>query len=543
LYFPDREGPTPIVFTLTPYIGQTYHDQAMYFASHGYAFVTVDVRGRGNSEGDFHPINEAADGYDVVEWLASQVYCNGKIAMWGGSYSGYVQWVTATEFPRHLSTIVPVASPYRGVDSPVRNNIFVPYTMRWLTLVSGRTSQEKIFLEERSFWSAQFLQWFKSGSQFKELDSFIGNPSRLFQEWITHPHRDDYWDSYNPTTEEYSKLSIPILTITGIYDADQLGALMHYRQHTDCGSAEGRSQHYLVIGPWDHAGTRTPKAEFGGLKVGASSLVDLRRLHLDWYEWVMMGGPKPQFLKDIVSYYVLGADKWRHAETLDAITARSQPLYLHATGNPTDVFKSGSLLTTGPRHSEAGHYVYDPRDVGLAELESDVDPDSLVDQRMVHAATGKLLIYHSDPFESDIEISGFFRFVAWISIDQPDTDLRVTVHEIGLDGTSILLANDSMRARYRVSSRESKLIHTTQPLQYDFQRFTFVSRQVRKGSRLRLIVGPINSIYSQKNYNSGGVVSEESMTDARVVTVKLFHDEKYSSTLFVPIAQAEDLNE
>src|SRR5271155_4797908 len=86
LYIPKTHAtPSPAIFTLTPYIGQTYHDVGMYFAEHGYPFLTVDVRGRGNSEGSFRPlIQEAQDGYDVVEWLAKQPYCNGKISMWGG---------------------------------------------------------------------------------------------------------------------------------------------------------------------------------------------------------------------------------------------------------------------------------------------------------------------------------------------------------------------------------------------------------------------------------------------------------------------------
>src|SRR4030095_9813194 len=66
----------PCVFTLTPYIGQSYHDRGMYFATHGYTFLTVDVLGRGNSEGSFRPmIQEAKDAHDAVEWLAKQPYC------------------------------------------------------------------------------------------------------------------------------------------------------------------------------------------------------------------------------------------------------------------------------------------------------------------------------------------------------------------------------------------------------------------------------------------------------------------------------------
>src|SRR5687767_3873177 len=64
---PNHRTPTPVIFTLTPYIAQTYHEQAMYFALHGYPFLAVDVRGRGNSEGEFRPnVQEAQDGSDVV---------------------------------------------------------------------------------------------------------------------------------------------------------------------------------------------------------------------------------------------------------------------------------------------------------------------------------------------------------------------------------------------------------------------------------------------------------------------------------------------
>jgi predicted acyl esterase len=88
---PEGSAPkTPVIFTLTPYISDTYHARGAYFASHGYTFVLVDVRGRGNSGGEFEPFaNESRDGHDVVEWLAKQSFCDGKVAMWGGSYAGF----------------------------------------------------------------------------------------------------------------------------------------------------------------------------------------------------------------------------------------------------------------------------------------------------------------------------------------------------------------------------------------------------------------------------------------------------------------------
>ncbi len=537
LYLPRGVSAAPAIVLMTPYVSQTYHDRGLYFAAHGYPFLIVDVRGRGNSEGEFRPlINEANDGYDVVEWLAQQPCCDGQVAMWGGSYSGYAQWAAATQFPPHLATIAPVAAPYAGVDFPVRANLFSGYLMQWLTLVWGRTSQDKLFWNNQAFWNERLRAWFESGAAFRELDAQLGGASPIFHEWLAHPRLDDYWESYNPSAQSYAELRIPVLTITGMYDGDQLGALMHHRQHVASVKQRQDIEHYLVIGPWDHAGTRTPSAQFGGLEFGPDSLIDLGALHREWYAWIMRRGPKPQFLQKKVAYYVAGAERWRYADDLDAITTRAVPLFLHSTDNPTDVFRSGTLSPDAQATSGSDHYVYDPGDVTLAQLESTIDPYDLTEQRMVHAAAGKQLVYHSAVFEQSCEINGFFRLVAWLSIDQRDTDFSASVYEIGVDGASVLLTTDALRARYRESLREERLIAGPQPLRYEFDRFTFVAREVKAGRRLRLVIRPINSIHWQKNYNSGGVVADETMADARVVRVELFRGLAYPSALYVPYA-------
>ena len=128
LYLPKTKdgtsSKTPVIFTLTPYISDTYHARAAYFASHGYGFALVDVRGRGNSGGEFEPFaQEPRDGHDVVEWLAQQPFCDGKVAMWGGSYAGFDQWATTKELPPHLTTIVPVAAAHPPLDYPSLDNV------------------------------------------------------------------------------------------------------------------------------------------------------------------------------------------------------------------------------------------------------------------------------------------------------------------------------------------------------------------------------------------------------------------------------------
>lgn len=544
IYAPSGQvAPAPCILTLTPYISDSYHERGMFFASHGYPFAIVDVRGRGNSEGKFHPnIQEAHDGYDVVEWLARQAYCNGKIAMWGGSYAGYDQWATAKELPSHLATIVPVAAVYPGIDFPMHNNIFYPYVLQWLTLTSGRAAQSNL-ADDDSFWSSFYRYWYQSGRSFHDLDTMLGNPSDTFQEWLQHPESSDYWDAYNPTVEQYAQIKIPILTITGIYDGAQLGALENYSRHMRSASPVARSRHFLIIGPWDHDGTRTPVERSGGVSFGSASLLDLPKLHLDWYSWTMGNGPKPAFLKKPVAYYVIGANRWRYAETLAGITARVKPYYLDSTGQANDVFSSGSLRDT-PGEGKPDSYRNDSRELTRPDLDDGARAtgETFTDQSIVLAAQGKELVYHTAPFSADAEISGFFKLSAWISLDGPDTDFYASIYLMESDGGSIRLTTDAIRARYREGKRNPKLIRTRAPLRYNFDHFTFVSHAIRRGERLRLVIASTGVLsqatFVEKNYQGGGVVAEESVKDARSVTIGLFHDRTHPSALYVPFGEA-----
>ena len=293
----EQHAPAPCIFTLTPYIAQSYHDRGVYFAAHGLPFLTIDVRGRGSSQGEFHPfIQEARDGYDIVEWLAQQPYCNGKVSMWGGSYAGYDQWATAKEFPPHLATIVPVASPYAGVDFPMQYNIFFRTTCSGLpspaaaphrtgSLATRSSGNRPIAAgssragPSRTSTSCSAILTDLPGMARPSASRHIGTPTiRLPSNTPGSPSR------FSPSPAAMTTISREPSPI--------------YREYMKSASPEARARHYLVIGPWDHAGTRTPKAEFGGLTFGEASLVDLPKLHVDWYGWTMQGGAKPAFLAE-----------------------------------------------------------------------------------------------------------------------------------------------------------------------------------------------------------------------------------------------------
>jgi putative CocE/NonD family hydrolase len=542
---PDGSAPkTPVVFTLTPYISDSYHPRAAYFACHGYVFALVDVRGRGNSGGEFEPFaQEPHDGHDVVEWLAQQPFCDGKVAMWGGSYAGFDQWATAKEFPPHLATIVPAAAAHPPLDYPSLDNVGEMYDMQWFTFTSGKAGQLNLFGDSK-LWRTKFLDAYKNHIAFKTLDSFIGNPSANFQRILKHPTADSYYDAMVPTKEQFQKISLPILTITGQYDGDELGAMTFYRDHMANASPEARAKHFLIIGPWDHAGTRTPTDEVGGIKFGSGAMVDLNDLHRQWYDWTMKNGAKPQFLKNQVAYYLLAAGNsgangdWNYTDSYASLIANPKTFYLNSkNGDANSVFRSGSL-TPAKSANGADQFTYNPLDTRRGETVEGVEPNdkrAVIDQRLPLSIGDDGLVYHTMQLPDETPLVGCPSVTLWVSIDTPDIDFEADLYEIQPDGTSIALWSDLRRLRYRESLREAKLVNPGEVVKCMFDPGLFVARKLMKGSRLRLVVTAVNSIFWQKNYCSGGVVADETAKDARIARVKVYHDAEHASAVELPL--------
>jgi putative CocE/NonD family hydrolase len=539
LYRPNTDQPVPAIFTLTPYIADMAHVRGVFFADNGYAFAAVDSRGRGNSAGHYEPFaNEADDGYDIVEWLARQPWCDEKVGMWGGSYGGFVQWVTLRSAPPHLKTIVPVAAAHAGVDFPFFKNIFSSFEMQWLNYISGMAHNMAI-MNDPTFWINKFQEMYQQHRPYKDLDEIVGNTSTCFQTWVNHPILDEYWEKMALFYEQYDQINLPVLTITGHYDDDQPGAMEYYRRHM-ASSSPSRAEHYLVIGPWDHAGTRDPKTEVGGLHFSQESILDMNELHKEWFDWTMKGGEKPVFLKQRVAYYVMGEEKWKYASSLEAIQTKMNRLYLSSGGGANDVFHSGSLEEGTAIGATFDQFVYDPLDTRPGDLEWKPIEDTFTDQTPHLNLFGNGLVYHSASFTQEAEITGWVKLQAWIELDVPDTDLSARLSEVLPDGKLIHLTQDLLRARYRESLVKEKLVVPGEINLYIFDGFTFFSRRISKGSRLRLVICCPNTIYLEKNYNSGGVVAEESGKDARTAHVKLYHAAEYPSFLELPVVAQAD---
>lgn len=523
------DKPLPVVLYLSPYPGDPEHPSGTYYARRGYIYAHVDVRGRGDSQGKFNPMaQEANDGYDVVEWLAKQPWCNGEVAMWGGSYNGYDQWATASTHPPHLKTIVPVASVRPAVDFPMSNGIMESYAMQWLTFTSGKPLFTDIFANFE-YWNDVNLRMFNGKVPFAKLDDLAGNTTTVFQTWIEHPDFDSYWRQMALTREQVANINMPVLAITGQADGDQPGTLSYYADHRTSHNPKTLDMYYLVIGPWDHSGTRKPERKLGNIEFGPASLLDVLRLQKEWYDWTMKEGSKPGFLKEHVAYYVEGpgAECWKYAESLETLPTGSDLFYLSSdagSGNAKDIFHSG-VLTTAARDSAPDTFISDPNDLSAAK------PSAATEGADLH---GNGVVYTTAPFDKTTEVDGFTDLRLWLKVDAPDTDLQYALYLVAPNGTARELTSDVLRARYRNGKEQPEPLRLNQPEEFVFPHSQWFSHRAPAGSRLRLVIGALNVPDYEKNWNSIKPVAEQSGADARVAHIQVLHDVEHRSTLRVP---------
>jgi hypothetical protein len=323
-----------------------------------------------------------------------------------------------------------------------------------------------------------------------------------------------------------------------------MGALTYYRDHLANASPEVRAKHFLIIGPWDHAGTRTPADEVGGVKFGPAAILDLNDIHRQWYDWTMKNGPKPPFLRSQVAYYLpapgnSGANgDWKYADDFAALTANPKTFYFASKdGDANGAFRSGGLVES-PQANGVDKFAYDPLDTHRGELVEGIDPKEKsagIDQTFALSIGNDGLIYNTEPLPNETPLIGSPAVTLWVSIDTPDVDLECDLYEIQPDGTSIVLWSDARRLRYRESLREAKLAKPGEIVRCDFNPGLFVARRLMKGSRLRLVVTGVNSIFLQKNYCSGGIVAEETAKDAHTCHVQIYHETEHASAIQLPL--------
>jgi len=537
----DQREPLPVILRFTPYGADRYFPKAAFFATRGYVVAIVEVRGRGDSEGVYRPyVNDAKDGYDVVQWLADRDYCDGRVAMRGASYTGFLQWAIAALNPPALKTIVPGAAPYFTVDNPAYRGVEIPYRLRWYALVAGRQRNTN-FNSAREFWNGLYAELARGELEYARLDEAAGLPTSYWEKSLQTPESRERYRRMNPTATALAQIDIPVLTMTGAYDGAQLGTFTHYQRLLET-NPDAAEHTWLLVGPWDHAGVSSTQREIGGIDFGEAAAVDHLELELDWFDWVLKDGEKPALLQGRVTYFMAGPDEWRSVASLDALPCcRKLVLGDRNSGSGGDYLDGRLIADGGDAEPTIHRFRYDP---GLPTVSwgpyfgaAARGDDHLLDDELPLEIGDRGLVYETDPARGPYDVVGNPVLEARIALDVPDTDLIAVLYDVAPDGSTITLAYDFLRARYRDGAIAPDFPEIDRFHDYRFE-MTWVARRIPAGHRLRLFVtAPGISHFFQRHTNTDEPVAFADPTDHAVANIRLKADGQ--SQLLLPVGDGE----
>ncbi|GAA3521945.1 hypothetical protein GCM10022393_40540 [Aquimarina addita] len=514
--------PTMLIFSIYPYESGVIDKIALKEAAYyGYNGVFASTRGKHFSPDDIEPFeHDATDAYEVIDWISKQPWSDGQVGMMGSSYRGFSQWAAAKKLHPALKTIVPQVAVGTGLDYPMENNVFMSYMIRWINFV---TTNKFIDLEnflDTQQWSKVYRAWYASGKSFRALDSLHGKPNKIFQRWLDHPSYDDYWQNMVASKEDFAHIDIPVLTTTGYYDSDQVGALHYHREHI---KRNKNANHYLLIGPYNHSGAagRTAK-KVRGLTVDSIAKLDMDVLAYQWFDYIFKGAEKPKILKDKVNYQVTGANIWKHKPTLRDMNDDTLVLYL-------DNVREGKDYKLTLQKPDSKEYI-------RQELDFMYRGDSIQKRNSIYAKEIQMhnqVSFVSEAFTKPFDINGAFLADLYAEINKKDVDIILEIFEMKADGSYLQLSNYLGRASYAKNPGKRQLLVPGKREFIPFSNSYFTSNRIEKGSKLVLLLGLHKSPSWQINYGTGKDVSDETIADGKIpLQVKWFSD----SAIKIPIS-------
>lgn len=496
-------------------------------ADSGYIFMTVYPRGKARSQGVFYPFeNDAKDNYDIIDWISKQPWCNGKIGMYGGSYLGFTQWATVKKVHPALKTIVPQVAVGPGIDYPNPGGIFLTYALRWIKFVKSGAWSDRAGFMNVAKWDKLYRQYFQSGIPFNRLDSLEGSGTdTIFQRWLQHPANDTFWQNMTPTPAEYAAINIPILTTTGYFDDDQRGAMHYYNMHHRYGNPTAVQQHYLYIGPFDHAGGQGGKImdTIGPYIIPQNAKAIQNQMVLQWFNHVLKGGPLPVMLKDRVNIYVMGENKWRHFPSVQAMNGDTLVFHL-----------SGDRLQAAPAGKNAAvTLTFDPRSIKEDTLPVFSDNSSLIEDKLF--LKKEMLIFKTEALAESILLNGSMTVQLFISATQPDADILLSWWEEDRNGKRWPLSRTQQRLSHAIDLAARKPWEKGRIYAIQLNDAPWMSKRLEAGSRLLFCISSAANVYFEKNYQRAEPVAGQSNSHAVPIRLKIHTSGKYPSSIFVPV--------
>jgi putative CocE/NonD family hydrolase len=528
---PDAEGPFPVVLIRTPYdkVAMRTRSQIQDLVRRGYLVAIQDCRGRFNSDGEFDPYRqEFDDGFDTVEWLEKQHWCDGNVGMIGGSYVGQTQWFAAAGAPKALKAIVPTVSPPGNpfINEPFYGGSMILAIAEWMVGMGRRCFQLPEGLDD---FLAKHRDYFES-LPLSTLGHNAGTDISWWQEgWLKHPKLDEYWQarSYQPF---WSAMKVPALNVTGWWDMNFIGAPHNFSgmsQHA--ATREAREGQRLVIGPWPHwvNGARA----LSGVDFGADAVVNLNGYTLRFLDRWLRGKTDNALEDDARAHvFVVGANQWWEADQWPLPGTCPSPMYLHSGGQANSHRGDGVLTFDKPGIEPHDSYESDPNDPVTMPWSLHDGP---VDDRPA-SARQDVLCYTSEVLTQPIDVVGEVKGVLYASSSARDCDWHVRLVDVHPDGTARFMCHGVLRARFRKGFDRPALLTPNEVTRFDID-MTATGVRFLPNHRIRIEIASSWFPRFDRNPQTG---SENWMTDNKPPVLArqvIKHDSTYPSHIVLPI--------
>ena len=576
LYFPTKKGKRisgklPAILVRTPYSktrGYPENTSAIYFTSHGYVTVYQDTRGRYNSEGIWHMLDDdGVDGYDTGKWMVKQPWSNGKYGMYGTSYVGGTQHAMALENSPGLTTIIPVdAMSNLGYYSMRYDGAYELRFWNWIHWAGqggGRQSRDPAIKQ----MLADFIEVENRRKYLKLFPVRKGTTPLKFmpeyEDWLVNAMKEggnsDFWKQNNVRDYTKNYKDIPVYLVGGWYDSWGVNTTENYMALNK--SIKGPV--YMIMGPWIHG--QQGNYSHGQVSFGNDAAIpDPLAWRMEWYDHWIKGektavGKKDPY-KTNVRIFVMGSGdghmtedsllyhggSWRNENEWPLMRTSYTPYYFHADG-------SASIKKPTQRKSSTD-FVSDPDDPvpaigGNTSSGGGILLQGAWDQKggdhvwnwplpIPLSARNDVLVFQTEPLQEDVEVTGEIRVKFWASSSALDTDFTaklVDVYPPNTDypgGFDLNIGDGIMRARYRDSRTEEKLMTPSDVYEFEVRLYP-TSNVFKKGHRIRVDLAGSNFPRFDVNPNTGEPLNENRRTMKAINTI--YHDKSRPSHILLPV--------
>ena len=553
LWLPPGKGPFPVILMRS--LDRRRYARRLeiidQFLEAGYAFMGSDVRGRFESGGVFDPtygIPEGRDGYDTIQWLASQPWCDGKVGMYGLSHQSFYQVSAALQQPPALKAIATWTGGYRlgaqryeGAAPPMSGGVTnLATTMIWLPNEAGDALNR--------------LQ--SKGEDVSEARRVLARMRTHPEETFGHlPLREapitkyaglrELFDYRLSTTSKpetgpgtpLEEIEVPTFHECGWFDPaawNQIQAFSGLRDRA--GTEAARQGQYMTIGPWMHAmvfSDRLGDIYFGPASENAGA--GINRAQIDFFDKYLRG--KTQVHLSPVRYFVMGPGVWRESPIWPPAHVRRSRLYL-------DGASGDRRLANGPGPADIAHYDYDPLNpaptIGGA-FEGPMTIPGMIPgpiEQSVLERRADVLVYTSEALAEDLEISGPIVACLYVSTSAVDTDFTAKLTQVLTDGRSYNLGDAILRLRGRNQTGRDELVSPGEVYKIELG-LGHTSIVLNKGQRIRVQISSSNFPQYDRNMNTGNAIGVD--REGPIAHQSVFHGGEHAS--YVELSLGKPLRE